>query len=206
MTKKVLVVDLDGTLYSINTFHHFIKFILIEVFSKLNFSLCLKILSLLVLRVLGIMSHAYMKYQLLKLVSTNYHDLNCRAFTERIEKHQNSIPEIQEPYDLKILATAAPDCYAKIIAANNGFNACIATKFSTAGFNSDFENIREYKKNNVINYLNRNGFQNIDMLITDHIDDLSLLKIASKSILINPSKTFEKIVRTHNIQYEIMRL
>ena len=28
INKKVLVVDLDGTLYSINTFHHFLGFII----------------------------------------------------------------------------------------------------------------------------------------------------------------------------------
>ena len=39
LERKVLVVDLDETLYSINTFHYFIKFILFQALKQFNIAL-----------------------------------------------------------------------------------------------------------------------------------------------------------------------
>ena len=64
------------------------------------------------------------------------------------------IKELSNPsFDIKILATAAPSCYAELIAKHLRFDVCLATDFSENGFSPDFENLQEQKKKNLLKVL-----------------------------------------------------
>lgn len=202
MKKRVLVVDLDGTLFKINTFHYFIKYLLgyfVKTFKiALLFKLCLLVLSRL------FSTHAKMKYNILMLLK-NRNDIDYKVFVSSISKKKNPIPVVyNSDFNLKILATAAPSCYADIIAKNEGFNVCFGTNFPSTKFNSAFENSKNNKKENVLKYLKNRNINKIDTLVTDHIDDLPLMKLASNIIIVRPNKDLLNKLKLNSISFEVI--
>ncbi len=205
MKKKVLVVDLDGTLYSINTFRYFIKYILRNSVNRYDIVLLMKVLLTMASRLFNIISHSKMKYNILNAIKEKDY-IGYQKFVSSISFSKRSIPLINDKdFDIKILATAAPSCYANIIAKNEGFNLCLGTEFSDRSFSDKFENIREVKKKNVMHYLSKKGIHEIDVFITDHIDDLPLIKLTKKNIIINPSELMKKELKQNLISFEVLK-
>lgn len=202
LNKKVLVVDLDGTLYSINTFHYFLRFIITYNLRKFKILSLLKISISMMFRIFKITSHSRMKYEILKVV--NDAQIDYAKFVVNIDKFKKDLKVDKTEFDMTILATAAPSCYANIIAKNENFNLCIATNFTTSNFNDEFENSKEIKKNNVMNALMKKEIEKIDTLITDHIDDLPLMKVSIKNKIVSPDKNMEAQLKKHRISYEII--
>ncbi|NNC44850.1 MAG: hypothetical protein HKN99_03110 [Winogradskyella sp.] len=201
MNKNVVVVDLDGTLYSINTFHHYLKFIFIKSISTIRFWLSVRLIMLFIRRILGFVSHAEMKYRVLSWTA-NY-NIDHQKFASSIKKYHNNLHNLEtNTFHHKILATAAPSCYASIIATNHGFNHCVATTYTQEGITSFVENSKEAKKENVTQLLKSLNLNEINTLITDHIDDLPLMKISKEVILINPSSELIKELNDHNIKFK----
>ena len=204
MKKKVLVVDLDGTLFKINTFHYFMMYLIKYCIKSFNIILLLKILVTIFSRGSKLVSHSKMKYNILKSIK-NKESIDYNKFVNSISNMKRDISLIRDSsFDLKILATAAPACYANLISEYESFNYCLATEFPVSNFTEDFDNIKETKKNNTINHLLNNKINEIDTLVTDHIDDLPLMKLAKKNVIINPNRKMEKLLNEHNIKYEVL--
>lgn len=202
MKRKVLVVDLDGTLFKINTFHYFIKYLFFKCVLSYNFRLLFQLFVALSSRLFR--THAEMKYQVLKLLKHRT-DIDYLDFlnTIYIKKRELTILK-DETFDIKILATAAPSCYAKIIAKKEQFDVCLGTDFPDSNFNSTFENSRKVKKENVMHYLKGKNLNEIDALVTDHIDDLDLMKLAKRTIIIAPSKNLLNQLKQFSISFEVI--
>ncbi len=204
MKKKVLVVDLDGTLYSINTFHYFIKFLINYSIKNFEVFLLVKILVVSMIRGFQFTSHSKLKYVILKAIA-NKTLIDYKKFVNSISLHKRYIPLLKEKsFDIKILATAAPSCYATIIAKNNSFDLCLGTDFPSENYNNAFENCKEIKKKNVLNHLSNDNIHEIDTFVTDHIDDLPLLKLASRNIIIKPNNSLKAKLKKHSISFEIL--
>ncbi|MEZ4856689.1 MAG: hypothetical protein R2812_09475 [Gelidibacter sp.] len=202
MKKKVLVVDLDGTLFKINTFHHFIKYLIIHCIKNFNIVLLLKILFAMVFRLLKITTHAQMKYAILKAISNNK-NIDCQKFVNRISIKKRHLSILNDTsFDIKILATAAPSCYATIIAKNENFDVCLGTNFTDSAFDETFENSKEIKKNNIVNYLKNKEITQIDTLVTDHIDDLPIMKLATHNIIVSPNDNLTNKLKQNAIAFE----
>jgi phosphoserine phosphatase len=142
-----------------------------------------------------------MKYALLKAISNvppNFYE----QFVRSIALKKRNIPELNNDYDIKILATAAPYCYANIIAKHNHFHKCIGTNSPKSSFNFEFENNKEIKKNNVMKYLASININEIDVLITDHIDDLPLMKVAKRNLIIAPNRVLKSQLKLNSITFE----
>ena len=205
MNKKVLVVDLDGTLYATNTFHQFILYLLKSSVRNLDLVLCFQIVFFSFLRGIKILSHSRFKFFILKKTAKNSNG-NYLKFVESIDKYKRDITSLySQKFDLKILATAAPACYSNLIAKKINFDACIATETPISDFSLKFENAKVNKKKNVVDFLKKKGVSPIDLFITDHIDDLPLIKISKRNIIINPDFEFEKALQSLNIQYEVVK-
>ncbi len=204
LKKKALVVDLDGTLYTINTFHYFIKFLVYHSIKSINILLLIKIFMALVFRGCMLIPHSKMKYFILKSIMNN-RSIDYQKFIKKISIYKRNISIIREgEFNLKILATAAPSCYASIIAKNEDFDVCLGTDFPISNFDKEFENSKEIKKESVLNYLGHDGNSDFDTFITDHLDDIPLMKLADKNILINPSNVTIKEVKKQLISFEII--
>lgn len=205
MSKKVLVVDLDGTLYNINTFHFFLKHLVKHYVKHLKLIALFDIFCLFSLRGLKIISHSYLKYRVLKKLNKSTFD--CNEFISQLEKHKCYIKELSNAmFDLKILATAAPTYYAKEIAKRDGFDICLGTNFPEGSYNSFIENKKEVKKQNVLKCLKENNVKSINLFITDHSDDAPLLKIAKKNIIVSPDVKFNKWLNQNLIKFEARKL
>lgn len=203
MKKTVLVVDLDGTLFSINTFHYFIKFLIKDYFKKFKLFSLLQICLILFLRLVKLSTHSKMKYSIIKQVSRK--DIDFNSFVDSIASHKNNIPILKEFFNFKILATAAPNNYSEIISKNENFHICFATQFPKHGFFENFQNIREVKKEAVMSYLSKENIKVIDVLVTDHIDDLPLMKVAKRNIIVAPKKETIKQLKLNNIPFELLK-
>ncbi len=203
--KKVLIVDLDGTLYSINTFHYFIKYLVRFSIVTINILLLLRLVKAMILRVLGVIEHSKMKFIILKAIQNNQ-KINYNAFVDSIVNYKNQLPQLENSsFDIKVLATAAPSCYATIIAKNEGFTSCLATNFTETSYHQNFENVREVKKQNVLGYLKTKGVLDVHTIITDHYDDLPLIKISKQVILVNPNKETQNILLENQIFFNIAK-
>ncbi|WP_299552148.1 HAD family hydrolase [Seonamhaeicola sp.] len=203
MKKTVLVVDLDGTLFSINTFHYFLKFLFLNGVKKFKLVFLLRFGFILFFRILKVSSHAKMKYVILKLISKR-EDIDFEKFVDSLAFKRNRIPVLDTFFDIKILATAAPICYADIIAKNEQFDVCFATQLPEM-FSEDFENFREVKKKHVMSYLLSKGIREIDVLVTDHIDDLPLMKQSRKTIIVAPDSKLLDELKYNQIAFEILK-
>ncbi|GGI58133.1 haloacid dehalogenase-like hydrolase [Winogradskyella haliclonae] len=204
MDKKVLVVDLDGTLYNANTFHEFLKYLLSYYFNDFRMFKFNILLFFIKLRLFRIISHSRLKYKALKLIKNE--DIDYQDFISKLSKHKNKIEEVTDAsFDVKILASAAPSCYANLIAKTEGFDTCLATDFPEYGFSSDFENLSERKKENLLSYFEKNNLKSVDVFITDHVDDAPIIKIAKKTVIINPNTKFSNWLKENLINFEVRK-
>ena len=204
VNKKVLVIDLDGTLYRINTFHFFIRYLLNFSLKKLHLKLLSTLLKTIFLRLLKIVNHSKMKFLILKAIK-GYDEIDMEGFVFSLKEYRNQLQIIEDAtFGIKILATAAPDCYAKIIALNEGFDVCLATNTPVGNYRNDFENVRNVKKQGVVHYLNSIEVNHLDTMVTDHYDDLPLMKISKQVVLVNPSKETKDILKRNQIFFNIV--
>lgn len=204
MKKKVLVVDLDGTLYKINTFHHFIKYLIIYSLANFEIILVIKTIALIFLRGFKIISHSKWKFYILNSIQSKK-NIDFEKFVNSISNWKRDISILKDnSYDIKILATAAPFCYAHIIAQNEHFNICQATNFPTSKFSKEFENRNEVKRDTLLRYLNDNNISKIHTLVTDHLDDLPLIKLAINNIIIDPDSHMKKKLLDYKIKYQVL--
>lgn len=200
MSKKVLVVDLDGTLFKINTFHYFIKYLIFKSIKRFKILFLIKLGFVIFLRLF--FTHQKMKYYVLKLLKHRT-DIDFNEFVNSISNEKRELKILKDSsFDIKILATAAPLCYASIIAKNNGFPICLATDFPDSNFNSSFENSKAAKKENVINYLASINVNHLDVFITDHLDDLPLMRVAKRNIIVNLNQGLVKQLKQNSISFE----
>lgn len=197
--RKVLLVDLDGTLLSTNTFHKYIFFIAKYYFKK-NLFKTFVILFFVSARLARVISHSKLKYNLLKL-SQDLPEEIVVSFGKSLMKYKNqSVSQIIVNYEgLKVLASAAPEKYTKSLGEHFNFDITLSTK--NPGDNSWIENIKENKKSSLLDYLNYQDLEKqfvLDVIVTDHHDDLPLMEIFDKIILVNPSQ--ETLTKTQHLK------
>jgi len=205
MHKQITVIDLDGTFVSVNTFHHWMKFVLITSVKKRHFKHTLRILQTALLRLQKKITHAQMKYAILQCSEEIIHPDEIKVFVTSLKPYVNSRLHkvVTERTDRVILATAAPKIYADLLGERYGFDHCIATPGTQN--NPWEENLKEKKRDNLFALLDRLNLEHrIDRFYTDHHDDLPLMEIANEVTLVNPSpktKTIQ-IVEAHHIDYQ----
>jgi phosphoserine phosphatase len=145
-----------------------------------------------------------MKYNVLLLLKDRK-DIDYNGFVDSISSEKRAISVLNDNgYDIKILATAAPSCYASLIAQNEGFDLCLGTDFPSSGFSKTFENVKDVKRENVLQYLKSQTIDKIDTFITDHIDDFPLLEIAERNIVVNPNENLLIELKQNSISFEVL--
>ena len=55
-----------------------------------------------------------------------------------------------------------------------------------------------------MNYLKSENINEIDTLVTDHIDDLPLIKMAKKNIIVNPNQKLIIALKQNSISFEVI--
>jgi phosphoserine phosphatase len=207
--KKGVVVDLDGTLLSTNTFKEYIIFSCKEAIKCHFFYVLTLIFFWVIIRKIRLIKHDVMKYHVLHLTKFYMTQTKIEIFTSIIvSKINNSILCLLRKLKKKkytiCLSTAAPGVYVKPLSEylSSVIDFIVTTPMPSGNF-SWHENVRQVKADNTIKLLNQNGIQ-LKILITDHHDDIPLLLIKKDSnILVSPSKRTISKLRAFNIEYSI---
>lgn len=198
MKKQAVVVDLDGTFLTTNTFREFVVWAFFYTLRIFRIDVALIIAFLVVMRWLRIVTHATMKLRILKVVSPLIDQKNVRVFVDKLMAKKNiKVCAMLDRYKIAgchlLMATAAPAVYAEMIAQQAGFDDCISTSMPRKG--DDWrENVGEEKRDRIIQYLAEKEML-LTVVITDHYDDIALMKSnGGTNYLVSPSaKTISKV-------------
>lgn len=188
------IVDLDGTLVDCNSFTEFVKF-LFKRFPAARFPL----IKIVVCRKLRMMSHHAAKERIVPLAADLLSPSDIKEFVKILcDKVNPKVKEIIADAKEICLATAAPEIYASIFASEVGISQFTAT------VQGNPENKGTHKLDNLLN----SGiiFDENTIVITDHRDDLPLLKANCRGVnyIVNPSRRSLEALRQEGIRFEII--
>ncbi len=146
-------------------------------------------------------THKRWKYQILRIAYTQKWPVD--AFIEKLQPtlNQNILVHINK-FEYRILATAAPSFYADILAKKYDFTHCVAT-----GYSQDYQgfvgNFGQEKLKRVQQYLQQYSLKQIDLLMTDHIDDAPLISMAQQIWLYNADNRLRDFVIQQNLTKQV---
>ena len=195
--EKIILVDLDGTLISCNSFPKWVVFLLLSSFRQLRWWVTVKVAFWLLWRKLGFISHQRFKRDLMRLTYPDFYDL---AFAKTLLPYLNDavVAAVQaEDAAVRVLSTAAPVNYAAHLVDLLGvdFQRLHSTQVHDGQLR---ENVGEHK----VQSLRRDFPGDLDItLYTDHRDDIPLMKISANVILVNPSKKCTAAIESCGIKY-----
>lgn len=196
-------IDLDGTLLDTNTFVDYTRFVFNLCLKKCRLDIVGKIAWHITKRRLRLMSHATMKYHILKASASIMPSDQLDIFAHQLVAKANPkvvelCCQLQNQGFYLCLATAAPDNYATLVARHFGFDHCIATPSDTTA--PDWaENSAEQKLHSLQQHLEANDLA-LQTVATDHQDDLPLLSACTGTCyLVNPSPKTLAIISNSSI-------
>lgn len=193
---KYAIFDLDGTFVRGNTFHLFLLYMVFSRHHNLNFFIRIKIVFFALLRLFRVISHSVLKKNLLVLVFGRIDNNGLCYFVDEVISPRVSCVCLREICSARnknmriVLATAAPELYAKYIAKKFGFDNLVATL--TPCYNGSFvECIRQHKADRVGVEI---GHSQVCLVYSDHHDDEPLYRISEHGFLVNPSsRTIDRL-------------
>lgn len=172
----MIVVDLDGTLITVNSFKLWVKFLLKMAVVEGHLTLLIKLLWLIFLRKILGLSHGYFKSQICRIdISLNWTEIfitHMMAFL-----NHTLINELMNKQF--IVATAAPACYAKLL-VENIFSKPVDTFASKWNGHYFINNTAEVKLNSLLEFYG----PRFSRVYSDSKDDLPLMKVADEVVLV----------------------
>lgn len=191
---KIVVVDLDGSLVSVNSFRLWLLFSFVFLFFSFRWFSLWDFMKTVVNRLLRRIDRVEMKKNILKSTE-QFPEFFVIGFVKVLLMFINKSVLIEMrkydggQYDLN-LCTAAPFFYADKIAKKLGFSQVFSTP---SVFVSKWKENIKSEKVLALEAFYGEGFT-IECVITDHHDDLPLLLKANRKVLVSPSDvTLEKI-------------
>jgi phosphoserine phosphatase len=203
--KKIVVIDLDGTFVSVNSFHKWMLFLIKQSLKKRTLRTLLKLMNIIRCRALKKINHAQMKYAILEISEKIVKEREIEQFVKHLDRviHQGLLKIVEEKKAITILATGAPEIYAKKLSQLYGFDYHICTP--STKIQPWRENLKEVKKENLLQLLQKENLPpHVDQLFTDHHDDLPLMRIAKKVYLVNPSEETLERVTKEGVAFELL--
>lgn len=210
------VVDLDGTLCRCNTFHLWAKSCLLRPNRALGIRwlvACPLAIGLIAMRAVRIVSHQTLKKWLLVIwmrfalqPSPAAADRVTQDFVHQsFQRHANQgvIERLRaNSARRKLLATAAPELYAKYFAALIQAD-CLGSSLPRRkdGLSWEFcELIRSRKQQSVRQWVGDCRFR----FFTDHHDDLPTIQLATQVIAVNPTEKLLAELAAQDIDFELI--
>lgn len=178
--RKLLAVDLDGTLIQGNTLHIFYRCALQRMLCKGRIFALASSLMLLSLRKIGAISHVSMKFGIWRRIEIT--DELLRDFKESAtQKIRSDVAGLIADYRRRgyevLLATAAPASYVPCL----WDGACVATDMSSISNPSHTECRGSEKLRRVREYARANGLVLSAAVSDDLVDDAPLLSAADEA-------------------------
>lgn len=199
---EALIVDLDGTLLNVNSFRRFVVWLWKRLITDGHLSAAVRVAMEVLRRKLRLCSHAEAKKRIMAVARHYLSEGDMAYFGHGLCRFVR--PEVKAFIDERkqartVLATAAPEDYAKAVAAECGFDFLLASRAETEECKGG-EKLRRIKA--LCEY---NGLH-IRNVMTDHHDDLPLLKLPGvENVLVDPSVETIKILNNQSIKYIILK-
>ncbi len=186
---ELIVLDLDGTVLSVNSFRLWVLYMMRARLPHLGwlrrFQVSFAVIARLMARKAGLIDHETLKWRLQKLwqrISSDDGGALERDFIRRLEQFVR--PELAEVLKAvaageidAVLATAAAGDYAYGLGRSLGFDHVLATS-RTRG-KGEPSNVGTHKRDAVLSFITRRGWQDrFLVLFTDHEDDLPLIRLS----------------------------
>lgn len=207
--RKAVVIDLDWTLLQTNTFKDYIVFVAKKALCDVRPHITMILLGWVLCRKCRLISHQTMKYWILRVTQSFMTESYLRNFVSQIKNKKNGkVVELCQNFRqagyFMLLSTAAPENYVRLLCLDFLFDDYCASPLPQQGTLWK-ENVCEQKRNNTLSLLQKKNVM-LDVMITDHYDDLPLLKEKKRrNILVSPTvKTIDKLSQL-NIKYEILK-
>ncbi len=211
--RKALAIDLDGTLVNTNTFRDYLNFCGSAALHSFRFGICFSILWWVMLRKVRLVSHSRMKEVLLdRTAAFMTKKGRLDVFVEKEMTYLNTkVQQIMEPYRnrgyLLVLATAAPAFYAHAIAEFLNMDLCCGTLLPSEVVIGQWQECVGENKVETLKRMLQVHKAELDVVITDHEDDLPLLNYNTngRNIVINANaKSLEAIEKGCKTVWEKM--
>ncbi len=203
----LLVVDLDGTLVNVNSFTEFVIYVAQDAVKRGKLDFLLKIIRIVGLRKLRCISHAAAKMTIMGYCSSFYkgdevYSFFCSKLINQLRPSVlNLIDEYHKRGDKVVLATAAPAEYAKLLAMQCGLDFCIASEYmNKISPMQTYECVGEEKLQRVKELCLHENMR-VAAVVSDHSDDLPLMRFAPIAYLVSPSILTEKKLRDEGLTY-----
>jgi phosphoserine phosphatase len=184
----MLILDLDGTILSVNSFHRWVFYLMRARFPHLGAAGRLRVacatLKALSERKMRLTGHEALKWRLQKLWQAAIKGDNGASERDLVEELMGFVrPELTPLLKAvaageveAVMATAAAGDYAYGLGKSLGFTHILATHPMRAI--TEPSNVGECKRQAVLDFIARNGWQDRPrILFTDHEDDLPLIRI-----------------------------
>lgn len=208
--KKAVIVDFDQTFVKVNSFEMFYKEQVFYSLRNLRLIRFLFFLLNIVLRKARFISHSELKKRVLAYLYTKDNSEFMSSFIKKLDSCiALDVLALCEDFKSKgfsvYLCTAAPSIYILpfLKSIPFRFDDVVCTPNYTRGANW-IENLSVHKKESVENLLLQKN-EYLSVLITDHKDDLPLLKVQkSRNILVRPSKKTLNELEMENVKFELL--
>jgi len=193
--RKALAIDLDGTLVTTNTFRDYLLYCGNVALHSFRLGIVFSIVWWVMLRKLRLVSHSRMKYALLRRTATfvAQHERLDQFIEQEFTRISPEACRLMEPYRnrgyLLVLCTAAPSLYAHPLSEHLGMDLCCATPLPSEVVIGQWQECVGTNKLDALRRLLLVHKAELDVVITDHHDDLPLLEANSegRNIVINAS-------------------
>lgn len=201
-----VIVDLDGTLLTRNSFKEYLKFAGWQSLRRLRIDVIPRIATWIAVRKLRLITHSRLKQRLMHITEPIMGPDELHKFANKLARYIHPTVlkvcrQLRQTNYTVILATAAPASYATLIAQGVSLDGCIATPSSDT---PDWrEVVREEKRDQVLALLQRNGLS-LYAIITDHYDDLPLMRVSEEITLVSPNKKTLDAVNAEGLLYGII--
>lgn len=194
----MIVVDLDGTLLSGNSLREFAKFLAKRSLKGMKFDPLARILFWLFLRRARLVSHKRMKWHLMKAADSLLQTADYEDFADILMPQLNpAVVDFIRDKDDCLLATAASAEYVEPLARRLKLDFVATVRPERFG---DYREIRGQRKLEAVK-----GYKKpIEIVLTDHHDDLPLLLAAERPILVHPLPLTLMTVKASGLSPEII--
>ena len=201
---KVIVIDLDECLCSINSFRYWIIFSFIILLVTLRWQHLNVFARIVIKRIRGRVDRVEMKRGILS-VTEDLPGWAVTWFCRFLHMFSNStVSGMVSSSDYErvpiVLCTAAPACYVEPYAKKFGFAHVFATP--SVSYDGWKENLGKQKLKSLLDHYG----EDIKLLavVTDHHDDLPILERAEKRYIVRPSRATLQVLQGR-FDFEVIR-
>ncbi|HCY63560.1 MAG TPA: hypothetical protein DHV59_12180 [Oxalobacteraceae bacterium] len=197
--RKVVVFDFDGTVIPFNSFRIFLIFLLISLVVKLDIKSLFHLFTSVKLKFLKKITHLEFKVRVIAVGEqlTNGSLMLFCDFLRMTSRpkilHEMMYYKNNESY-IVALCTAAPFLYMKHFSSSLGIDVLVAYGDPNLPWQQGVDNTGQTKLSQLSRILGLE-IATLDAMFSDHLDDLPLLQIAKRAVLVSPKKNMKKKLR-----------